>query len=98
MDMPVLTDLDKHLLQSAINSQVCALKKRRKGLYQRFMDKDLPEKNYQSGLVALAKHIRQLHDLKKKLGCWEGFSQQPKKGIHAASNATGNQSATQGDS
>jgi hypothetical protein len=73
--MEVLTDADKHRLHSTINSQVHAFKLRRSACESL------------TGKRALSDVIEHLHELKHKLGCWEGYSQQPKKGINEISDA-----------
>lgn len=68
-----LTSAEKHDLQSVINSEVHHMKLQISELF-----KVNPEK-FISGSTKIRKRIARLHALKHKLGCWEGFSQQPRK-------------------
>jgi hypothetical protein len=73
--MTELTDLDKHILQSTINSSVCIFKQRVGKLYKRYKEGSLDEAHWKSGRKALRDRINHLHSLKIKLDCWEGFGQ-----------------------
>ena len=73
--MEILTDKDKQLLQSTVNSTVHTFKLRIKELHRRRNSGELNEAHFKSGRKALFKVIYHLHSLKNKLDCWEGYGQ-----------------------
>ncbi len=72
-----LTNSDKQVLQSAINVRVGVLKAERSKLFVRLTEGSLCKAAYESGRRKLNDRILQLHEIKRKMGIWEGFSQQP---------------------
>lgn len=75
--MEALTNSDRQMLQSTLNSAVRKLKERRSLLGQRYHKGLMPAVNYWSGHQKLSDKIAQLHNIKTKLGVEQGFSQQP---------------------
>ena len=74
-----LTDADKQMIQSMVNGEVHRMKLKIKELFAREKRGELPEKNRKSGVNKLNDRIRSLHQIKNKLDCWEGHSQQRRR-------------------
>lgn len=75
--MENLTNSDKQVLQSALNSRVHQLKLKRADLGTEHCRGILCEKKYESGRRKITANINQIHSIKEKLGVNKGFSQQP---------------------